>query len=171
MARKTSKSARSTTTTTTRASAKPKPVSKRSPAPAAKKKPKLLSGDNPQIAKGDGDAPLRAYIAAIPGWKRDVVRRLDEVIMRATPGGCKAIRWNSPFYGIAGQSWFLGVHCFTKYVKVAFFDGASLRPLPPVESKQPKVRYFHIHEGDALDEKQLAAWVKQASKLPGWGVA
>ena len=171
MARKTSKSARSTTSTTTRASAKPKPVSKRSPAPAAKKKPKLLSGDNPQIAKGDGDAPVRAYIAAIPGWKRDVVRRLDEVIMRATPGGCKAIRWNSPFYGIAGQSWFLGVHCFTKYVKVAFFDGASLRPLPPVESKQPKVRYFHIHEGDVLDEKQLAAWVTQASKLPGWGVA
>ena len=171
MARKTSKSARSTTSTTTRARAKPKPVSKRSPAPAAKKKPKLLSGGNPQIAKGDGDAPVRAYIAAIPGWKRDVVRRLDEVITQATPGGCKAIRWNSPFYGIAGQSWFLGVHCFTKYVKVAFFDGASLRPLPPVESKQPKVRYVHIHEGDALDEKQLAAWVKQASKLPGWGGA
>jgi hypothetical protein len=171
MARKTSKSARTTTATTTRASATPKPVSKRSPAPAAKKKPKLLSGGNPQIAKGDGDAPVRAYIAAIPGWKRDVVRRLDEVIMQATPGGCKAIRWNSPFYGIAGQSWFLGVHCFTKYVKVAFFDGVSLRPLPPVESKQPKVRYLHIHEGDALDEKQLAAWVKQASKLPGWGAA
>ena len=170
MARNTSKSAR-TVTTTTRASAKPKPVSKRSPAPAAKKRPKLLSGGNPQIAKGDGDAPVRAYIAAIPGWKRDVVRRLDEVITQATPGGCKAIRWNSPFYGIAGQSWFLGVHCFTKYVKVAFFDGASLRPLPPVESKQPKVRYFHIHEGDVLDEKQLAAWVTQASKLPGWGGA
>ena len=170
MARKTSKSAR-TVTTTTRASAKPKPVSKRAPAPAAKKKPKLLSGDNPQIAKGDGDAPVRAYIAAIPGWKRDVVRRLDEVIMQAAPGGCKAIRWNSPFYGIAGQSWFLGVHCFTKYVKVAFFDGASLRPLPPVESKQPKVRYLHIHEGEAIDTKQLAAWVKQASKLPGWGAA
>jgi hypothetical protein len=170
MARKTSKSARAVTTTT-RAGAKPKPVSKRAPAPAAKKKPKLLSGDNPQIAKGDGDAPVRAYIAAIPGWKRDVVRRLDEVIMQAAPGGCKAIRWNSPFYGIAGQSWFLGVHCFTKYVKVAFFDGVSLRPLPPVESKQPKVRYFHIHEGDALDTKQLAAWVKQASKLPGWGAA
>ena len=169
MARKTSKSAR--TATTTRASATPKPVSKRSPAPAAKKKPKLLSGGNPQIAKGDGDAPVRAYIAAIPGWKRDVVRRLDEVIMQATPGGCKAIRWNSPFYGITGQSWFLGVHCFTTYVKVAFFDGASLRPLPPVESKQPKVRYFHIHESDALDEKQLAAWVKQAIKLPGWGAA
>ena len=170
MARKTSKSARAVTTTT-RAGAKPKPVSKRAPAPAAKKKPKLLSGDNPQIAKGDGDAPVRAYIAAIPGWKRDVVRRLDEVIMQAAPAGCKAIRWNSPFYGIAGQSWFLGVHCFNKYVKVAFFDGVSLRPLPPVESKQPKVRYFHIHEGDALDTKQLAAWVKQASKLPGWGAA
>ena len=171
MARKTSKSARTTAATTTRTSATPKPVPKRSPAPAAKKKPKLLSGGNPQIAKGDGDAPVRAYIAAIPGWKRDVVRRLDEVIMQATPGGCKAIRWNSPFYGIAGQSWFLGVHCFTKYVKVAFFDGVSLRPLPPVESKQPKVRYLHIHEGDALDEKQLAAWVKQAIKLPGWGAA
>jgi len=170
VARKTSKSAR-TVTTTTRASAKPKPVSKRAPAPAAKKKPKLLSGDNPQIAKGDGDAPVRAYIAAIPGWKRDVVRRLDEVIMQAMPDASKAIRWNSPFYGIAGQSWFLGVHCFTKYVKVAFFDGVSLRPLPPVESKQPKVRYFHIHEGDAIDEQQLAAWVKQASTLPGWGAA
>jgi len=170
MARKTSKSAR-TVTTTTRAGAKPKPVSKRASAPAAKKKPKLLSGDNPQIAKGDGDAPVRAYIAAIPGWKRDVVRQLDEVIMRAMPGASKAIRWNSPFYGIAGQSWFLGVHCFTKYVKVAFFDGASLRPLPPVESKQPKVRYVHIHEGEAIDTKQLAAWVKQASTLPGWGTA
>ena len=170
MARKTSKSAR-TVTSTTRAGAKPKPVSKRASAAAAKKKSKLLSGDNPQIAKGDGDAPVRAYIVAIPGWKRDVVRRLDEVIMQAAPGGCKAIRWNSPFYGIADQSWFLGVHCFTKYVKVAFFDGASLRPVPPVESKQPKVRYFQIHEGDAIDEQQLAAWVKQASKLPGWGAA
>jgi len=170
MARKNSKSAR-TVTTTTRAGAKPNPVSKRAPVSAAKQKPKLLSGGNPQIAKGDGEAPVRAYIAAIPGWKRDVVRQLDEVIMQAAPGGCKAIRWNSPFYGIAGQSWFLGVHCFAKYVKVAFFDGASLQPVPPVESTQPKVRYLHIHEGDALDAKQFAAWVKQASRLPGWGTA
>ena len=139
--------------------------------PQTPRKPKLLSGGNPQIAKADGDAPVQAYIAAIPGWKRDVVRQLDEAIMQAVPGACKAIRWNSPFYGIAGQSWFLGVHCFTKYVKVAFFDGVSLRPVPPVESAQPKVRYLHIHEGDALDTKQFAAWVKQASKLPGWGAA
>jgi hypothetical protein len=129
--------------------------------------PALLSGGNPQIAKGEGDAPVQAYIAAMPGWKRDVGRRLDALIVRAVPGVRKAVKWNSPLYGVEGQGWFLGVHCFTKYVKMAFFRGASLRPVPPVESKHSEVRYFHIHEDDELDEAQLVAWVKQASRLPG----
>jgi len=132
-------------------------------------KPTLLSGGNPQIAKGDGDAPVRAYIAALPGWKGDVGRRLDALIVKAVPGVRKAVKWNSPFYGIEGRGWFLGVHCFTKYVKVAFFNGASLRPLPPGESRGEGTRYLDIHEHEPLDERQLAAWVKQASKLPGWG--
>ena len=130
-------------------------------------KPRLLSGGNPQIAKGDGDAPVQAYIAAMPGWKRDVGRRLDALIVRTVPGVRKAVKWNSPFYGVEGQGWFLSFHCFTKYVKVAFFRGASLRPLPPGESKQKDVRYLDIHEDDELDEAQFAAWVKQASQLPG----
>ena len=131
-------------------------------------KPKLLSGGNPQIAKADGDAPVQAYIAVMPGWKRDVGRRLDALIVRTVPKVRKAVRWNSPFYGIEGQGWFLGIHCLTKYVKVAFFRGTSLRPLPPVESSQKEVRYFHIHEGDPLDEKLVAGWIRQASELPGW---
>ncbi len=130
-------------------------------------KPKLLSGGNPQIAKGDGDAPVQAYIAAMPGWKRDVGRHLDSIIVSTVPSVRKAVRWNSPFYGIEGQGWFLNFHCFTKYVKVAFFNGASLRPVPPGESKHEAVRYLHVHEDDQLDEAQLAAWVKQASELPG----
>jgi hypothetical protein len=121
-----------------------------------------------QVA-ADGDAPAQAYITAIPGWKRDVGRQLDALITQAVPGVCKAVRWNSPFYGVEGKGWFLGMHCVTKYVKVAFFDGALLRPLPPVASAQPKVRYFHVHEGDTINERQFTAWVKQASKLPGWG--
>ncbi len=129
--------------------------------------PKLLSGGNPQIAKAYGDTPVQAYIAAMPGWKRDVGRRLDALIVRAVPDVYKAVKWNSPFYGIEGQGWFLGIHCFTKYVKVAFFRGTSLRPLPPGESKQKEVRYLDIHEDDQLDEAQFAAWVKQASQLPG----
>jgi hypothetical protein len=141
-------------------------------------KPVLLAGDNPQIVKGNGDAPVQAYIAAIPGWKRGVGRRLDALIGRTVPGVRRAIKWNSPFYGAGGQeegggqrqgnrqSWFLSFHCFAKYVKVAFFRGASLRPLPPGESKQKDVRYFDIHEGE-FDEAQLEAWVKQASRLPG----
>ena len=133
------------------------------------RKPVLLSGGNPQIAKGDGDAPVQTYIAAMPGWKRDLGRRLDALITRTVPDVRKAIKWNSPFYGIEGQGWFLSLHCFTKYVKVGFFRGASLRPLPPGKSKQDEVRYIDIHEDDALDEAQLAAWVKQASQLPGWG--
>ena len=128
----------------------------------------LLSGGNPKIAKGDGDAPVQAYIAAMPGWKRDVGRRLDALIQRAAPDVRKAVKWNSPFYGIEGRGWFLSFHCFTKYVKVGFFRGASLRPPPPGESKQEDVRYLDIHEDDTLDEAQFERWVKQASKLPGW---
>jgi len=134
----------------------------------AQAKPRLLSGGNPQIAKDDGDAPVQAYIAAMPGWKRDVGRQLDALITQAVPGVRKAVRWNSPFYGVEGKGWFLGMHCVTKYVKVAFFEGALLRPLPPVVSVQPKVRYVHVHEGDTINERQFTAWVKQASRLPGW---
>jgi hypothetical protein len=130
-------------------------------------KPTLLAGGNPQIAKAAGDVPVQAYIAAMPGWKRDVGRRLDTLIVRTVPGVRKAVKWNSPFYGIGGEGWFLSFHCFTKYVKVAFFRGASLRPLPPGESKHKDVRYLDIHEDDRLDEAQLAAWMKQASQLPG----
>src|SRR5688572_33366300 len=127
----------------------------------------LLSGGNPQIAKADGDAPVQAYIAAMPGWKSDLGKRLDALIVRTVPDVRKAVKWNSPFYGVEGQGWFLSWHCFTKYVKVAFFRGASLRPVPPGASKQKEVRYLDIHEDDPIDEAQLAAWVKQASELPG----
>jgi hypothetical protein len=141
-------------------------------APKAKSKsaakPVLLSGGNPQIAKGDGDAPVQAYIAAMPGWKRDVGRHLDALIARTVPGVRKAVKWNSPFYGAKNEEgWFLSFHCFTKYVKVTFFRGTSLRPLPPGESKHKEVRYLDIREGEQFDEVQLAAWVKQASQLPG----
>jgi hypothetical protein len=131
-------------------------------------KPVLLSGGNPQIAKGYGDAPVQAYIAAMPGWKRDVGRRLDALIVRTVPGVRKAVKWNSPFYGVEdeGQGWFLSFHCFTKYIKVTFFRGTSLRPVPPGPSKHKDVRYLDIHE-DELDEAQFAAWVKQANQLPG----
>lgn len=137
-------------------------------APSRKaKKPALLSGGNPQIAKAYGDAPVQAYIAAIPGWKRDLGRRLDALIVRAAPKVKKAVKWNSPFYGVEEGVWFLSFHCFAKYVKVAFFKGASLDPLPPGSSKQKDVRYLDIREDDVLDEAQFIAWVKQASKLPG----
>ena len=145
----------------------------RKTAPKSRKvaKPVLLAGGNPQIAKGDGDASVQAYIAAMPGWKRDVGRRLDALIVRTVPHVRKAVKWNSPLYGVESQGedqgWFLGLHCFTKYVKVAFFRGRSLRPVPPRESKRKDTRYLDIHEGDPLDEAQLAAWVKQASLLPG----
>ena len=132
------------------------------------KKPVLLSGGNPQIAKADGDAPVQAYIAAMPGWKREVGRRLDALIVRTVPDVRKAVKWNTPFYGLEGRGWFLGFHCITKYVKVAFFKGTSLRPKPPVESKVKGTRYFHIHEGDAIDEARVASWIKQASERPGW---
>ena len=137
----------------------------------APRKPKRLSGGNPQIAKADGDEPVQAYIAAMPGWKSDAGRELDAIITRALPSVKKAVRWNSPFYGIEDEGWFLGLHCLTKYIKVAFFQGASLDPIPPVASKDKNARYFHIYEGDALDEAQIRKWVKQASKLPGWGKA
>ncbi len=130
-------------------------------------KPRLLSGGNPQIAKGYGDAPVQAYIAAMPGWKREIGRRLDALIVRTVPDVYKAVKWNSPFYGIEDQGWFLGIHCFTNYIKVAFFRGTSLRPLPPGASKQKQVRYLNIREDDEIDEAQLADWVKQASQLPG----
>jgi hypothetical protein len=131
--------------------------------------PVLLSGGNPQIAKADGDAPVQAYIAAMPGWKSDVGRRLDSIIVSTVPDVRKAVRWNSPFYGMEGRGWFLNFHCFTRYVKVAFFDGTSLDPLPPEASKDENVRYLHIYEGGQFDEAQFAAWVKRASQLPGWG--
>ena len=130
-------------------------------------KPTLLSGGNPQIPKGDGDAPVQAYIAAMPEWKSEIGRRLDALIVRVVPSVRKAVRWNSPFYGLEGQGWFLSYHCFTKYIKVVFLRGTSLRPVPPVESKDPNTRYFHVHEGDELDEELLASWIEQASQIPG----
>jgi len=137
------------------------------PARASPDTPPLLSGGNPQIAKGYGDAPVQAYIAAMPGWKSAVGHRLDALIERTVPGVHKAVKWNSPLYGIEGNGWFLGVHCYVRYIKLAFFRGAALRPLPPVASKTPHARYFHLHEDDELDEAQLADWIRQASRLPG----
>ncbi|PYM59967.1 MAG: histidine kinase [Candidatus Rokuibacteriota bacterium] len=131
-------------------------------------KPVLLAGGNPQVAKADGDAPVQAYLTAMPGWKRDVGRRLDALIARTVPGVRKAVKWNSPFYGIEGQGWFLSFHCFTRFVRVTFFRGTSLVPLPPGTSKQKEVRYLDIHEDDRFDEVLAAGWIRQASELPGW---
>jgi hypothetical protein len=131
----------------------------------------LLSGGNPQIAKADGDAPVQAYIAAMPGWKRHVGELLDRLIVRAVPQVSKAVKWNSPFYGSPLSGWFLSFHCYAKYVKVAFFNGTLLHPLPPGKSKQAKVRYVDLHEGTELNQKQFSAWVAQASTLPGWQMA
>jgi hypothetical protein len=139
----------------------------RKAAPRKGTEPVLLSGGNPQVAKGHGDGPVQAYIAAMPGWKRDVGRRLDALIGAALPGVEKAVKWNSPFYGATGQGWFLSFHCFTRYVKVAFFQGSALQPPPPGPSKHEQVRYLDIHEGEALDEAQFTDWVRQASRLPG----
>ena len=136
--------------------------------PSAPKAAVLLAGGNPQIAKGDGDAPVQAYIAAMPGWKREIGRRLDALITRSVPDVRKAVKWNSPFYGIDGQGWFLSFHVFTRYVKVAFFSGTALTPMPPGKSKNEGTRYLDIHEDDQLDEKLLAKWIKQAAKLPGF---
>jgi hypothetical protein len=132
-----------------------------------KQEPKLLSGGNPQIPKGEGDAPVQAYIAAMPGWKQGVGRKLDELIVATLPDVAKAVKWNSPFYGVEGQGWFLSFHCFAKYVKVTFFRGTSLDPVPPGTSKTPETRYLDIREDDELDEKQFAGWIEQASRLPG----
>ena len=144
------------------------PVARKATAQRVSAKPKLLAGGNPQIAKADGDAPVQAYIAAMPGWKSDIGRRLDALIVRTVPGVRKAVKWNSPFYGVEGQGWFLSFHTFTNYVKVTFFCGTSLQPVPPGECRQKDVRYLDIHQGDQLDEAQLATWVQQASALPGW---
>lgn len=131
-------------------------------------KVKLLSGGNPQIAKADGDAPVQAYIAAAPGWKREACKRLDALIMRAVPGVRKAVKWNTPFYGVEGRGWFVAYHIFNKYVKITFFFGRKLKPMPPVESKDPNARYVHLHEDGVLDEAQFVDWLKQAAALPGW---
>jgi hypothetical protein len=131
-----------------------------------KSAPKLLSGGNPQIAMGYGNAPVKAYIAAIPGWKRDLARRVDALIVRTVPKVHKAVKWNSPFYGFENEGWFLSFHCFTNYLKVTFFRGTSLQPGPAGKSKHPEVRYLDIREGE-FDEAQFIAWVKQASELPG----
>jgi hypothetical protein len=156
----------------TRASTKVKPVSrKRKPTKAAvgKKKVALLSGGNPQIAKADGDAPVKAYIAAMPGWKSALGKRLDALIARSVPKVKRAVKWNSPFYGVEGKGWFLSFHVLTRYVKVTFFKGTSLRPLPPGGTdKSGDTRWLDIYEDDALDEAQLAKWIKQAAKIPGW---
>ena len=131
------------------------------------KEPVLLSGGNPQIAKGYGEAPVRAWIEAAPGWKGEAAARLDALIERASPGVEKAVKWNSPFYGVEKDRWFLSFHAFDRYLKVTFFDGSDLNPPPPAPSKHPRVRYFHIHEDDAWDEAGLADWIAQAARLPG----
>jgi hypothetical protein len=131
------------------------------------KKPKLLSGGNPQIPKGDGDAPVQAYIKALPGWKNDIGRRLDEIIVRTVPDVQKAVKWNSPHYGTEETGWFLSFHAYTKYIKVTFSNGISLKPLPPGESKNEEMRHYDVYE-DKLDDAQFADWVKQASQVPGW---
>jgi hypothetical protein len=146
--------------------AKPRKAARKTNGSAPAKEPVLLSGGNPQIAKGSGDAPVQAYIAAIPGWKKDIGRRLDLLIARTVPGVRKAVKWNSPFYGAEDGVWFLSFHCFTNYIKVTFFRGTSLRPVPLGESKHKEVRYLDIREGQ-LDEAQFVDWVKQASRLPG----
>ncbi len=130
--------------------------------------PKLLSGGNPQIPKGEGDAPVQAYIAAMPSWKSEAGRKLDQLIERTVPGVRKAVKWNSPFYGVEGQGWFLSYHVFAKYIKVAFFRGTELDPPPPVSSKDPKTRYVHIYEDDGPEDELMARWIRQAADLPGW---
>ncbi len=129
--------------------------------------PTLLSGGNPQIPKGEGDAPVRAYIAAMPGWKRELGAYLDALIVRTVPDVHKAVKWNQPFYGFEGEGWFMGFRCFTMYVQLSFFRGSSLDPEPPKAAKHPEVRYLNVHEHDELDEAQLTSWIEQASKLPG----
>jgi len=159
--KKTARTRATSKQTSSRASKKP--IRRKSP------KPRLLAGGNPQIAKADGEGPVQAYIDALDGWKRDAVRRVDALVTKSVPQVRKAVRWNSPMYGMAGRGWFLSIHTFTKYIKIAFFRGTSLKPLPPGDSKSKEMRYVHVHEDGVLDEVQFNAWVKQASKLPGWG--
>ncbi|MCY1075818.1 DUF1801 domain-containing protein [Archangium lansingense] len=166
--RKSATKARSTPKAGLKARSTPKAGTKAKPGARTAKPVRLLSGGNPQIAKADGDAPVQAYIAAMPGWKSDIGRWLDALIVRNVPNVRKAVKWNTPLYGIEGQGWFLGFHVFTHYVKVTFFYGTSLRPLPPGPSKDKNTRYLDIREGDELDEAQVASWVKQAAALPGW---
>lgn len=142
-------------------------MSTKGPKPDPEGEPVLLSGGNPQIPKGEGNAPVQAYIAAMPGWKRDVGEKLDALIEAVVPEVHKAVKWNTPFYGLEGEGWFISYHCFTKYVKVTFFQGASLDPVPPETSKYPAVRYFHIHEDEPIDEETFGNWAAQASELPG----
>jgi hypothetical protein len=146
-------------------SARPKATRPKAATTKRSGRPVLLAGGNPQIAKADGDAPVQQYIAAMPGWKRDVGRRLDALVARCVPDAQRAVRWNSPFYGVAGQGWFLSFHVFTRYVKVTFFSGTSLRPVPP--GGKTEARWIDVHEND-LDEAQMAAWIEQAARLPGW---
>jgi len=155
-----------------KAGAKAKPGAKEAKAMKVRKGKKVvrLSGGNPQIAKAEGNAPVQAYIAAMPGWKRELGKRLDALIVRTVPKVRKAVKWNSPFYGVEGQGWFLSFHVYARYIKVAFFQGPSLRPVPPGGTGKVG-RWIDIHEDDPFDETRLAAWVKQASKLPGWGKA
>ncbi|NBX26309.1 MAG: DUF1801 domain-containing protein [Planctomycetes bacterium] len=148
--------------------AKSMPSPRRKTGSSARPSPRLLSGGNPQIARAEGESPVQAYIAAMPGWKRDVGRSIDRLITRTVPTVQKAVKWNSPLYGVRGRGWFLGIHCFSKFIKVAFFKGSSLRPPPAGESKDPNTRYLHIHEDEPLDEVQFTRWVRQASRLPGW---
>ncbi len=129
---------------------------------------RLLAGGNPQIPKGDGAGPVKAYLAALPGWKRAAARRLDRLIGEVVPGVLRAVRWNSPFYGVEGRGWFLSLHAFDAYLKLCFFRGASLAPPPPGASKQPQVRYLDLHRTGAPDQAQLASWIRQAAALPGW---
>ena len=161
---------RKKTTKQTAATRRGRPVARKAASPArATSSAKLLSGGNPQIAKGEGDAPVQAYIAAIPGWKRDAARRLDALIERTVPGVRKAVKWNSPFYGVEGQGWFLSFHVLTRYVKVTFFKGLSLEPRPPGGTpKSGEGRWIDIRENDALDEAHFADWVRQAAAIPGW---
>jgi hypothetical protein len=128
---------------------------------------KLLAGGNPQIAKGDGDAPVQAYIAAMPGWKREIGEKVDALVEQVVPWVAKAVKWNTPLYGIAGQGWFVAMHCFNRYVKLTFFRGTSLDPVPPEPSRTAQARYFHIHENDEWNEEKLRSWIRQASQLPG----
>ncbi len=144
------------------------PAKKKDNKPSTTAKPVLLSGGNPQIAKADGSAPVRAYLAAMPGWKRRVGRQLDALIAKTVPEVRKAVKWNSPFYGVEGRGWFLNFHCFARFVRVAFFRGTSLRPVPPGQSKHQDVRYLDVHEDQPLDETLVTSWIRQASDLPGW---